>query len=104
MEHMGGKSVGHKIGHYAKNANRSTRSNRCPPLATNRSPLQRLRPPFWFPMFSTIWGICFSLEAKPNEMKIFDSCTGAYLRWRSKCSSVDQNACFLRKQANSYYL
>ncbi len=26
-------------------------------------------------MFSTIWGICFSLEAKPNAMKTFDSCT-----------------------------
>jgi hypothetical protein len=29
----------------------------------------------WFPMFSTIWGICFSLEAKPNAMKTFDSRT-----------------------------
>jgi hypothetical protein len=46
-----------------------------PLLAKNQSPLQRLRPLFWFPMFSTIWGICFSLEAKPNAMKTFDSCT-----------------------------
>jgi hypothetical protein len=35
----------------------------------------RSLPLFWFPMFSTIWGICFSLEAKPNAMKTFHSCT-----------------------------
>jgi hypothetical protein len=64
-----------------------------PLLAKNRSPLQRLRPLFWFPMFSTIWGICFSLTAKPNAMKTFDSCTVANLHRRSKCSSVDQNVC-----------
>ncbi len=58
-----------------------------------RSPLQRLHPLFWFPMFSTIWGICFSLTAKPNAMKTFDSCTVANLHRRSKCSSVDQNVC-----------
>jgi hypothetical protein len=46
-----------------------------PLLAKNRSPLQSFSPLFWFPMFSTIWGICFSLEAKPNAMKPFDSCT-----------------------------
>jgi hypothetical protein len=26
-------------------------------------------------MFSTIWGICFSLKANPNSLKVFHSCT-----------------------------
>jgi hypothetical protein len=30
---------------------------------------------FGFPMVSIIWGACFSLEAKPNAMKTFDSRT-----------------------------
>src|SRR3989454_7166126 len=46
-----------------------------PLLAKNRSPLQRLRPLFWFPMFSTIWGICFLLNTNSNVMKTYDSCT-----------------------------
>jgi hypothetical protein len=29
----------------------------------------------WFPMFSTIRGICFSLKRNPNAMKTLDSCT-----------------------------
>jgi hypothetical protein len=32
-------------------------------------------PLYWFPMFSTIWGICFSPKAKPNAMKTYDSHT-----------------------------
>jgi len=46
-----------------------------PLLVKNRSPLQSFPPLFWFPMFSTIWGICFSLTANPNVMKAEGSCT-----------------------------
>src|SRR5438552_14516154 len=56
-------------------------------------------------MLSTISGICFSLEAKPNAMKTFDSCT---VRAQSpicigdrSCSSVDQNVCLLSAAASS---
>ena len=37
-----------------------------PPLKRHQILLSQLRSRFWFPLFSTIWGICFSLKANRN--------------------------------------